>query len=369
MSRAAESDARRLTTWVAWLLDSGPVELTPLTSDGGARRYFRVAGRNLLALHGSDQAENLAWLRIGRHLWYKGLALPRIHDYNLGHGFFLLEDLGDVHLADPTNHSALFPEAVELLARLHREGLDGFNPDWCHQTQAYDRAMIAGQEVGYFLQSLLLGYLGWPDLPRGIKAETGFLARLAAPRSEDRVLMHRDYQGRNLMIKPAAEAPNGPMLTTGPAEKTVAGRPVSSRPSSGGARPQSGRRVFFIDWQGARPGPAAYDLVSLLEETPYVPLTEEYKEELIKIYLNARGRGPWQKSFREEMIILSAPRLMQALGAYAKLTLAGKSKFAGFMWPVAERLRGVLSHPLLASSCPLLRAAAAEAAAQLKAKQ
>lgn len=348
MSRAAESDARRLATWVSWLLDD-QVELSPLSGDGGSRRYFRVLGRQLLALHGSDQAENLAWLRIGRHLWYKGLALPRIHDYNLGHGFFLLEDLGDVHLADPPDHTDLYPEAAELLARIHREGLEGFNPDWCRQNRAYDRTMITELEVGYFLQSLLLDYLGWPDLPRGIKAEAGILARLAAPRPEERVLMHRDYQGRNLMIRPAAEE--------------------MGKQKAYGPRNRQQSRVFFIDWQGALPGAAAYDLVSLLEETPYVPLAEDFKEELVKIYLNARGRGPWQKTFREEMVILSAPRLMQALGAYAKLTLAGKSKFAGFMWPVAERLRGILSHPLLASSCPLLRAAATEAATQLKAKQ
>lgn len=348
MSRAAESDARRLATWVSWLLND-QVELSPLTGDGGSRRYFRVLGRKLLALHGSDQAENLAWLRIGRHLWYKGLALPRIHEYNLGHGFFLLEDLGDIHLADPPDHTGLYPEAAELLARIHREGLEGFNPDWCRQNRAYDRTMITELEVGYFLQSLLLDYLGWPDLPRGIKAEAGILARLAAPRPEERVLMHRDYQGRNLMIRPAAEE--------------------MGKQKADGPRNRQQSRVFFIDWQGALPGAAAYDLVSLLEETPYVPLTEDYKEALVKIYLNARGRGPWQKTFREEMVILSAPRLMQALGAYAKLTLAGKSKFAGFMWPVAERLRGILSHPLLASSCPLLRAAATEAATQLKAKQ
>lgn len=339
---------RRLATWAAWVLGD-QVELAPLSGDGGNRRYYRVMGRDLMALHGLDQAENLAWLRIGRHLWYKGLALPRIHDYNLGHGFFLLDDLGDVHLADSSDHRALYPETVELLARFHRQGLEGFNPDWCHQTRAYDRTMIISQEIGYFLNSVLLDYLGWPALPRGIKAEAGILAQMAAPRPEHRVLMHRDYQGRNLMVKPAL----------GEKENLAAADAGLNRPG----------RIFLIDWQGARPGAAAYDLVSLLEETPYVPLTEEYKEELVKIYLKARGRGPWQKTFRDEMVILAVPRLMQALGAYAKLTLAGKSKFAGFMWPVAERLRGILNHPLLASSCPLTRMVVFEAAAQLKAKQ
>lgn len=319
--------AADLAAWVE-ARTGRPARLQPLAGDGGARCYFRVADEGLLALHGPNPAENLAWLRLGRHLWYKDLPLPRIHAHDLERGFFLLEDLGDERLADSPAHAPRYAEAVDLLARIHDEGLRGFNTGWCFQTRAYDAAMVETQEVGYFLNSLLVNYLKWPAWPRGARSEARLLARLAASRPERRVLMHRDFQGRNLMLK------NG--------------------------------RVHVLDWQGARPGPAAYDLTSLLEETPAGPLSPEFKETLVARYLAARGPGAWRRAFRRDLTIVGAARLMQALGAYAKLTLAGKPKFAAYIGPALGRLRELFQSPILAPF-PALRAAAEAADRRLAA--
>lgn len=301
--------AADLAAWVG-ARTGRPARLLPLAGDGGTRRYFRVADENLLALHGPNPAENLAWLRLGRHLWYKSLPLPRIHDHDLERGYFLLEDLGDERLADYPAHASHYLEAVDLLARLHREGLRGFNVEWCFQTRAYDAAMVETQEVGYFLNSFIGNYLQRPGWPRGARAEARNLARLAASRPEQRVLMHRDFQGRNLMLK------NG--------------------------------QVHILDWQGARPGPAAYDLASLLEETPAGPLSPDFKKALVERYLAARGPDVRRRDFRRDLTIVGAARLMQALGAYAKLTLAGKPKFAAYIGPALGRLRELFQSPLLA---------------------
>ncbi|MDR1044635.1 MAG: phosphotransferase [Candidatus Adiutrix sp.] len=305
------------------------VELEILPGDGGLRQYFRLPGDGLLLLAGGDPAENLAWLRIGRHLWFKGLALPRIYDYDPGRGFFLLEDLGDERLADPPDHSADYFQAVEVLAGLHRRGLADFNPAWCFQTRAYNAAMAEKQEIGYFLNSLLGRYLGWRKRPRGLAAEIKAFSRQAAAGTRDRVLMHRDYQGRNLMLNKG--------------------------------------RVCFIDWQGARPGPAAYDLSSLLEETPYLPLAPKLKEELVEAYLKARGPGAWRRNFRKELRVTGAARMMQALGAYAKLTLAGKNKFAAYIPPLLARLRERFEERPL-RPFPALKAVIVEAEDLLKEK-
>ncbi len=326
MTRPAPDQADpRLTAWVA-RAGLGEARLRPLAGGGGTRRYFRIQDRGLVALHGPDPAENLAWLRLGRHLWFKGLPLPRIYEYDLEQGFFLLEDLGGRHLADPPASADHYHQAVALLARLHREGMTGLDPEWCYQTRAYSAAMVATQEVGYFLNSTLIRYLGWERLPRGIRAEARALGRLAAPEAEDRVLMHRDFQGRNLLIKEG--------------------------------------RVRIIDWQGARPGSAAYDLASLLEETPSGPLSPEAKEELVSLYVKARGPGGWRTTFHRELVIVGAARLMQALGAYARITLAGKPHFADFMPSVIRSLEERFRSPLLAGF-PILRDLVEKAARRL----
>ena len=315
-----------LSAWAARVagLETPP---RPLAGDAGRRRYFRLPGRGLLLLHGPDQAENLAWLRIGRQLWFQGLPLPRIYDCDLERGFFLLEDLGDQSLAGPPDHSRDYPLAVELLARLHREGLSGFNPAWAYQSRTYDRVTAETQEIGYFLNSCLLGYLKRPSLPRGVKKEAKALARLAASADEERVLMHRDYQARNLMLKDG--------------------------------------ELYLLDWQGARLGPAAYDLASLLNETPRFPLNPELREELTGQYIRLRGRGFKAKAFRRSLTVVGAVRMMQALGAYGRLSLSGKPAYAAFMPQVLERLREEFQTPPLAPF-PILRELAGEAAGILE---
>lgn len=285
------------------------IDGTLLSGDGGARRYFRLSGEGLIVLHGPDKAENLAWLRIGRHLWYQGLPVPRIFDYNLEQGFFILEDLGSTHLADP-GQTNLYPDAARLLARFHIQGLKGLNPAWGHQTKRYNAQMAVDQEINYFLKSLVTDYLQMTGLPSGLKSEANRLGRLAAPRPSEMVLIHRDYQGRNLMVRNSA--------------------------------------LHIIDWQGARPGPAAYDLASLIEETPHAPLSEEERSATVAAYIEARPNGSWQKSFERELLVVGAVRMMQALGAYGKLTLAGKIKFAAYIRPVLTRLYDRLAQPPLA---------------------
>lgn len=303
------------------------VRLEPLTSDGSLRRYYRLRGPGLVLLHGPDPAENLAWLRIGRHLWCQGLPLPRIYEYDLKRGFFLLEDLGDEPLTGPKDLSAHYPEAARLLARFHIKGAAGFNPAWGHQTRAYDAAMAAGQEINYYLKRLIGDFLGRTGLPEGLQAEARRLGRLAAPAAADRVLMHRDYQGRNLMLKD--------------------GRP------------------HIIDWQGARPGPAAYDLAALLEETPHAPLSPDRRAETLAAYIRARGPGAWRKTFKRELAVLSAVRMMQALGAYGSLASSGKKKFEAYVPPLMRRLAEQMAHPFLAPF-PLLRRVTEEAVIQIE---
>ena len=314
-----------LAVWLKDVLGARP-GLIPLAADGGLRRYFRLPGLGLLALHGPDRRENLAWLRIGRHLWFKGLPLPRIRAHDLERGFFLLDDLGDDRLNDRPDRLDRLPRAVVNLARFHREGLQGWSPAWACQTRTYNATLIARQEVGYFLKSFAIDYLGL-KIPRPAWAEAREFARAAGPETD--CLMHRDFQGRNLMVR--------------------------------------GEEVFILDWQGARLGPAAYDLASLLDDHPFDDLPEESQGDLTNLYLSEAGRPGRHRAFRRELLWLGAARLMQVLGAFGKLTLAGKTGYTRAMKPVAGRLRRRFSRPPLRRFKSLV-AVVEETAAALEAR-
>ena len=104
---------------------------------------------------------------------------------------------------------------------------------------------------------------------------------------EPRVLCHRDYHSRNLMVH------NG--------------------------------RLYIIDFQDARMGPDTYDLASLLRDS-YVDLSEDRVDELIRGFLTLRGRRADQprrlREFRRRFDLMSVQRNLKALGTFGHQTTA-----------------------------------------------
>jgi N-acetylmuramate 1-kinase len=76
-------------------------------------------------------------------------------------------------------------------------------------------------------------------------------------------------------------------------------------------------KVRFVDFQGARLGPAEYDLASLLFD-PYVEaLTKDIIDQLFTHYQSLAPGKVTLRSFH----LAAAQRLLQALGAYGNLSL------------------------------------------------
>ena len=78
-----------------------------LPSDGSKRAFYRLSeGQDsfiVMEYPPSDTAaekENLSYLRIGEHLLGKGITVPRILRYDLEHGLFIMEDLGQRNLQE-----------------------------------------------------------------------------------------------------------------------------------------------------------------------------------------------------------------------------------------------------------------------------
>jgi aminoglycoside/choline kinase family phosphotransferase len=91
----------------------------------------------------------------------------------------------------------------------------------------------------------------------------------------------------------------------------------------------------IIDYQGARMGPPAYDVASILWD-PYYRLEDDIREVLLDYYISEmsqRGKEKFDEwTFRESLLPCRLQRHMQALGAYGFLSTGkGKRYFLKFV--------------------------------------
>jgi aminoglycoside/choline kinase family phosphotransferase len=113
-----------------------------------------------------------------------------------------------------------------------------------------------------------------------------FAVAIEALAAEPRVLCHRDYHSRNLML-------------------------------------HSGE-LYIIDFQDARMGPDTYDLVSLLRDS-YVDLPEETVNQLIAYFLAVSGRTGEERDFRQRFDLMALQRNLKALGTFGYQTTARRN--------------------------------------------
>ncbi len=309
--------------------DKGRWRVECLVGSGSERKFFRIKQKfgckdiplaaflaimpSLSNSRGIKEARS--YYRIGRHLHALDVPVPQIYGFDEITGLVLLEDLGDEHLYDVVQNSSsnnplvikLYHEAVEALVHLQLGGKEGFEPQFCWDTARYDNEVMLW-ESRYFLDAFCRKYLGIKEVEEEVHKELKCLAERSS--AEPCVyLMHRDYQSKNLMVC------NG--------------------------------KIRVIDFQGARFGPLAYDLASLLVD-PYVNLDDDQQNELFSYYLSVLGKYPpiVIEKFIEGYFYLALQRNLQILGAFAFLSKKlHKMFFSQFIEPALESLRKHLDKP------------------------
>jgi hypothetical protein len=271
------------------------VKLETLPGDGSTRVFWHITpsapapcfvAMSNPPIDNVSRRENLAYVRIGKHLHQKGIPVPKIYQYDLERGRFIMEDMGRTSLQDlVSSHKdpfLIYERILEQLFRLQIEGAREFDPTWCFQTERYDRTVMRHYEADYFRDAFLCLYLGlkkeWPELeqPFDHLAET-------ASRADSDFFLHRDFQSRNILV--------------------------------------SEEKVGIVDWQGGRLGPLGYDLASLLID-PYANLSAQLRNEVYQSYvLLIKEHNPeWIDSFRRYFPYLAIQRNLQILGAFSYLT-------------------------------------------------
>jgi aminoglycoside/choline kinase family phosphotransferase len=284
-----------------YLDESGLTEsakVVPLTGDASDRRYFRVLLRDepsqVLAVHpGPIEFDKLPFVNVCTLLASMPVPVPRIIGHSDVLGVIALEDLGDVTLqahlgtASPAEHAALYREAIGLIETLQRRGAELASSNYLPYAIAFDVEKLRW-ELEFFTKHFLEAYRDVTLSPsrRDVLAEeyAQIIEELA---SEPRVLCHRDYHSRNLMLH--------------------------------------GGTLFIIDFQDARMGPDTYDLVSLLRDS-YMDLTEKDVDDHLAYFQALRGQRPDSASeFRRRFDLMAVQRNLKALGTFGFQTTSRRN--------------------------------------------
>jgi hypothetical protein len=306
-------------------IDARTISWKPLAGDGSDRMLYRLVypgGSAILVVNEHPPAnergvnENDSFAYICNHLRNRGFAAPAIHAFDRERGWFILEDLGDVHLQDralmlkdnPPELEALYRRVLTVLPQIQVKAAEGFDSAQIH-SRPYDKTFVRRWESGYFLNFYVRGYCKCAFREDRMAGELDDLAE-ALSTIEAAFFLYRDFQSKNIMI------------TRG--------------------------ELRWIDFQGARLGPLHYDLASLLLD-PYVDLTEKMREKLLHYYLEQLGRlMPVESStFLDDYRVIALHRSMQMLGAFAFLSMVkGKMHFVSYMPAAVKSLKKLLEHDL-----------------------
>ena len=266
--------------------------VVPLTGDASDRRYFRVLLQDqpsqVFAVHPSAiDFESLPFVNVSRLMSAMPVPAPRILGHSDDLGIIALQDLGDVTLqahlgaATPGEHDALYREAVVLIQALQRRGAELTSNEYLPYRIAFDAEKLTW-ELQFFVKHFLEGYRGASLDGRHRAALSEEFAQIAEELAgEPRVLCHRDYHSRNLMLHEG--------------------------------------RLYIIDFQDARMGPDTYDLASLLRDS-YVDFTEPQAEALIAFFL-AGAPASNAHDFRRRFDLMAVQRNLKALGTFGYQTL------------------------------------------------
>jgi aminoglycoside/choline kinase family phosphotransferase len=328
-----------------FLADSGltrhDARVVPLTGDASDRRYFRVLLRNqpsqVLAVHpGPIEFERLPFVNVSRLFASMPVPVPRILGHSDPLGIIALQDLGDVTLqahlgaASAAEHAALYRQAVTLIATIQHRGQELASSAYVSYGIAFDVEKLTW-ELQFFAKHFLEGYRGASLPPAARDAFAEEFATIAEElASERRVLCHRDYHSRNLMLHEGS--------------------------------------LYIIDFQDARMGPDTYDLVSLLRDS-YVDFTEQQVEQFIAFFLALRGdrldgRLETEADFRRRFDVMALQRNLKALGTFGFQTISrGNPVYIQYIPRTLSCVRGNLErdarfgrlHELLAAHLEELR--------------
>lgn len=281
---------------------SGDDHVLLIGTGGSDRKYYRIKeekGSSVLVrfpLEDEDFHRHLAYTDFFRKC---GIPVPELLKADIEKREARFEDLGDLSLYGwlkclrlEEEVEAMYRKVIDIAVMIHTTAIRRISECPLMEERIFDYDHLRW-ETGYFMQNFVLRI-------RRIRIEDA--SRLAREFHRlamkivffPKTVIHRDLQSQNIMV-------------------TRGGTPR------------------LIDYQGARIGPPAYDVASLLRD-PYYRIEESLRERLLNYYIERMkersGTDFDERDFRGTLLPCRLQRHMQALGAYGFLSsMKGKKYF------------------------------------------
>jgi N-acetylmuramate 1-kinase len=301
----------------------GPAAYEPMVGGASTRRYFRVKRANASAVamfvpdgakpeevgKGGPAPARWPFLEVRDLLAARGVDVPCLLAEDTLSGWLLLEDLGDATLASylaarPDRREALYVRAVTDLAHA-QASLSELPPASVVATRAFDEELLSW-EIHHFRE--------WALEARGIALSSedriafdGIAGRLAKRIADwPRAFVHRDYQSRNLMVRPD-------------------------------------ERLCWLDFQDALLGPRVYDLVALLNDS-YQVFDRPFVEARLDDYARVRGLDAAERgALGVEFDRVTVQRKLKDAGRFVFIDrVKGNRSFLPFVEPTIAKARASL---------------------------
>ncbi|MDH3947955.1 MAG: phosphotransferase [Gammaproteobacteria bacterium] len=287
-----DSRFKQLQDWLKAVAGIHDYEIAPASADASFRRYFRVRfddTSRIIMDAPPEQEDCHPFIHVSSLMAGIGLHVPVVLRQDLQQGFLLLTDLGDrVYLSELNTDTVerLYGDALQALLRLQSHGAADLPP--------YDRGLLMN-EMELFRQWYLERHLGLQlseDENATIDAAFTYLADQAL--QQPRVIVHRDYHSRNLMV---------------------------SSPNPG-----------ILDFQDAVIGPITYDLVSLLRDCYIAWPRTQVVNWVSQYYRQAQVEGLLENVSEAQFLnwfdLMGIQRHLKASGIFARLNYRdGKSGY------------------------------------------
>lgn len=277
----------------------------------GSGRYFAAVKTpytdDFIMISNEKDKDFERFISYGEFFYENNLHTPEIKAYNKSNYTVTMENLGSESLFDacknrkPPAIMRIYKKTIDNLIDFQLRGLEKLHSSQTVSFRDFDKNYLLW-ESSYFKENFLENLLGI-EKKYTEKLQKAFDVLADEMLEQPKILMHRDFQSKNIILQ--NEDPK------------------------------------FIDFQGARIGPFAYDIVSLTHD-PYVNMNDEMKVELLKYYFNnlKKQNFPFNRSESAHFANISAlHRLMQAIGAFSFLSIIRKKRFYGkYIFPAWQIL-------------------------------
>lgn len=292
---AVEKLKRFLQTHAA----EGTPEFYPeaITPDASTRCYFRIPWRTATAVAAvypePFDPQVQPFLDVTNLFTAARIPVPEIYEVDGARGIIIQEDLGDDQLVKLNERvtagrrAAYLTQAITIIADIQAATKLAYARDSIACRLAFDEAKLIWELeffVEHYFKSLRREELSRAEITELMVELNDVAAALAA---RPRVLCHRDYHTANLIV-------------------------------------DADERIRVVDYQDARMGAAAYDLVSLLLDRLTEPPPEGEIKRQQAFFLEERTRRGLfaldREEFAEEFRLMTVQRCLKAVGTFANQT-------------------------------------------------